>query len=120
MSTDASKAGAATTSQFTSGLVIGAVTIGVCLVFWGVFHARTSLMRVFQPRVELGAPDKRPNRLPNNPIGWWKTIFQVKDEHILYINGADAYFAVRYIKIFGVGLLGLCAFLSLAALIAPA
>lgn len=119
-STDANQANAATTSQFTSGLVIGAVTIGVCLVFWGIFHSRKSLIRVFQPRIELGAADKRPQKLPNSMIGWWKTIFQVRDEHILFINGADAYFAVRYLKVFGVGLLALCSFLSLAGLIAPA
>lgn len=119
-STDASSAKSATTAQFTSGLVIGAATIGVCFVFWGIFHARKSLIRVFQPRIELGAPDKRPQQLPNSPVGWWKTIFQVRDEHILTINGPDAYFAVRYLKVFGVGLLAFFSFLSLGGLIAPA
>ncbi|BEJ14084.1 hypothetical protein CspHIS471_0312580 [Cutaneotrichosporon sp. HIS471] len=120
MSTDAAAAKSATTAQFTSGLVIGAVTIGVCFVFWGAFHARKNLIRVFQPRIELGAPDKRPEKLPNNPLGWWKTIFQVRDEHIITVNGPDAYFAVRYLKIFGVCLLAFFSFLSLGGLVAPA
>lgn len=117
---DPDKVNAATTSQFTTGLVIGAITIGVCLVFWAIFHARKNLTRVFQPRTILGAPDKRPNRLPDGIFGWWKTIFKVNDEQILYINGADAYFAVRYLKVFGVFLLAVASFLSLAGLIAPA
>lgn len=120
MSTDADAAKSATTAQFTSGLVIGGITIGVCFVFWGALHARKSLIRVFQPRIELGAPDKRPQKLPSNPFSWWKTIFQVRDEHIITINGPDAYFVVRYLKVFGVGFLSLCTLLSCGGLIAPA
>lgn len=96
----------ATTGSFVSALVTGLITIGVCLLFWLVFHGRKSLYKVFQPRAALASPDEKPpTDLPANPISWWKRVFSLDDTEVLDLNGPDAYFFVRFLKIFGLYLL---------------
>ncbi|KAL7420554.1 phosphate metabolism protein 7 [Cryptotrichosporon argae] len=96
---------AATTGSFVSALVTGCITVGVCAVFWLAAHNRRSLRRVFQPRLELAPESKRPVELPDQPVGFWKTVYTLPDSDLISINGPDAYFFARFLKVFGLYML---------------
>ncbi|KAL1413095.1 phosphate metabolism protein 7 [Vanrija albida] len=114
----ADKAQSATTSQFTSALVTAAITVGVCLLFWLIFHSRKSLVRVFQPRTtDIKLAEERPETLPDNPVSWWRRVFSLDDFEVLELNGPDAYFFIRYIKVFGVYMLIPYTIIAIAALV---
>lgn len=107
----------ATTGSFVAALVTGCITVGVCLLFWLVFHNRKSLIRVFQPRTYLAPKEKRPEVLPGQPISWWRRVFSLDDSEVLQANGPDAYFFLRYVKIFGFYMLVPYFVLTFAALL---
>lgn len=92
---------ASSTPSFVSALVVAAITVGVCVVFWFVFFGRKQFQRVYQPRTLLAPLDKRAEPLPSQPHAWWKRVFTLNDDEILHLNGPDAYFFVRFIRIFG-------------------
>lgn len=105
------------TAQFVAALVTGCITVGVCVLFWLVFHYRKSLVRVFQPRTILAPEDKKPHPLPGQPVSWWRRVFSLDDSEVLQANGPDAYFFLRYVKIFGIYMLVPYFILTFAALL---
>jgi hypothetical protein len=90
-----------TTSSFLSALVVAGITVGGFSAAWLVLHSRPSLSKVFQPRVELAPEAKRPQPLPSGVVSFWKTVFKTPDAEIIGANGPDAYFFVRFLKVFG-------------------
>ncbi|KAF8335823.1 uncharacterized protein EI90DRAFT_3120088 [Cantharellus anzutake] len=106
-----------TTGQFTSALVIGLLAVAAFTGGWRLFYKRKRFRRVFQPRVELAVLGKQPHPLPDGVFSWWKTILETPDEMIIVTNGLDAYFFVRFIKVFGLYLLGPYAILTCAVLV---
>lgn len=107
----------ATTGSFVAALVTGCITVGVCVLFWLVMHNRKSLVRVFQPRTVV-APDGKPAEpLPGQPVSWWRKVFSLDDTNVLEANGPDAYFFLRYLKIFGLYMLIPYLFFTFAALL---
>ncbi|KAF8335819.1 uncharacterized protein EI90DRAFT_2912545 [Cantharellus anzutake] len=106
----------ATTAQFISALIVGLITVAVFTVAW--FLLRKRFRRVFQPRVDVTVPGKQPpDPLPDGVVSWWETILGTPDKAIIAANGLDAYFFVRFLKVFGLHLLGPFVFLSCAVLI---
>lgn len=95
----------ATTSSFVSALVVAGITVGAFSGVWLIMHGRSSLTRVFQPRVELAPAAKRPPALPSGLFAFWKTVWSTPDAEVIVANGPDAYFFVRFLKVFGVFLL---------------
>jgi len=92
---------AASTPSFVAALVTAAITVGGFLTFWLVFHGQKRYRRVFQPRTILAAPDRRADPLAGSPLAWFKRVFLMDDSEVLFLNGPDAYFFLRYIKVFG-------------------
>ena len=60
---------------------------------------------------------KRPSELPNGPLAFWRTVFKLPDHKLVVANGPDAYFFVRYLKIFGLYMLAPYVLLTCAVLI---
>lgn len=111
----------ATTSQFVTALITGLITVGVCAAFWFIFRNRKSLKRVFQPRTELAPEGKRPPaELPQGVFAYWLQIFSTPDREVLRINGPDAYFFVRYCKVFGMEMIAPYIFFTFAACVPAA
>jgi hypothetical protein len=48
---------------------------------------------------------KRPDELPSGIFPFWKRVLSTPDEEIIVANGPDAYFFVRFIKVFGLYML---------------
>jgi hypothetical protein len=102
------------TSSFVAAIVTACITVGGCVAFWLVFHGRKSLRRVYQPRTVLEPKTiSQFGQLPTQPIQWWHKIFTLDDKEVLYLNGPDAYFFLRFIKVFGLYLLVPYVFLTL-------
>lgn len=98
-------AGSSNTSTFVSAAVVAAITVGAFTAVWAILHARKQYKGVYQPRLELAPEGKRPKPLPNGIIAFWKGVLQTPDQDIIVANGLDAYFFVRFCKVFGVRLL---------------
>jgi calcium permeable stress-gated cation channel len=105
MSATGKDTNASTTPSFISALVVAAITVGAFTTVWLVLHSRKNLRRVFQPRVELAPESKRPQPLPDNLVGFWKGVFGTPDQDVIVANGLDAYFFVRFLKVFGMQML---------------
>jgi hypothetical protein len=95
----------ATTPSFIAAIVTAAITVGVFTTVWLVLHRSKRLREVFQPRVEKAPLSKKPPMLPDGPLAFWKTVFGLPDKEIIVANGPDAYFFVRYLKVFGIYML---------------
>lgn len=85
------------TSTFISAFVIGLVVLAVFIVIFLFLHNRAR--HVFQPRNVLAPPNKRAPDLPTHVIGWFTFIWREPDISILHINGPDAYFFVRFMRL---------------------
>jgi MFS superfamily sulfate permease-like transporter len=96
---------AATTPSFVAAIVTAAITVGVFTSVWLILHRSKKLREVFQPRVDRAPASKKPQALPDSPLSFWKTVFKLPDYEIIVANGPDAYFFVRYLKIFGLYML---------------
>jgi len=108
----------ATTPSFIAAIVVAAITVGAFTTVWLVLHRSKRLREVFQPRVEKAPLSKRPHQqLPDGPLAFWKTVFGLPDKEIIVANGPDAYFFVRYLKIFGLYMMGPYVLLTCAVLI---
>ncbi|KIR27474.1 hypothetical protein I307_05535 [Cryptococcus deuterogattii 99/473] len=94
-----------TTGSFVAALVVAGITVGGFSALWLVLHGRKDLQRVFQPRTILPPEGKRPQPLPSGIIAFWKTLFKTPDQDIIVSNGPDAYFYVRFLKVFGLQML---------------
>ncbi|KAL0240602.1 hypothetical protein I308_106400 [Cryptococcus tetragattii IND107] len=94
-----------TTGSFVAALVVAGITVGGFSTLWLVLHGRKDLQRVFQPRTILPPEGKRPQPLPSGIIAFWKTLFKTPDQDIIVSNGPDAYFYVRFLKVFGLQML---------------
>lgn len=104
--TTTSEVAGASTSTFVTALVTAAITCGVCLGFWLIFRNRKNLIRVFQPRSVLAEDDKKEEPMPTGIFSFWKTVFKsLDDTEVLRLNGPDAYFFVRYLKVIGLHLM---------------
>ena len=90
------------------------ITVGVLTSVWLLLHNRKNLHKVFQPRRELVPESKRPPELPTGTLSFWKTVWSLPDKEIIVANGLDAYLFLRYIKVFGVQMLGPYVILSIA------
>ncbi|WVR06572.1 hypothetical protein IAU60_003604 [Kwoniella sp. DSM 27419] len=95
----------ATTESFIAALAVAGATVGGLTVLWLVLHGRKTLHNVFQPRVQLAPKGKRPEPLPSGVFAYWKTVFKTADQDIITYNGPDAYFFVRFLKVFGLEML---------------
>ncbi|OCF37292.1 hypothetical protein I317_06862 [Kwoniella heveanensis CBS 569] len=95
----------ASTSSFVTALVVAGITVGAFTTLWVVLHSRKTLKRVFEPRVVLAPEGKRPTPLPSGIFAYWKTVFTTPDQDIIVSNGPDAYFFVRFLKVFGLEML---------------
>ncbi|WVQ84358.1 hypothetical protein IAT38_006510 [Cryptococcus sp. DSM 104549] len=93
------------TPSFLSALVVAGITVGAFSAVWLILHSRKSLQQVFQPRTVLPPEGKRPPVLPSNIFGFWKTVFGTPDTDIIVSNGPDAYFYIRFMKVFGLQML---------------
>ncbi|KAK4689011.1 calcium permeable stress-gated cation channel, partial [Tremellales sp. Uapishka_1] len=94
-----------TTGSFIAALVTAGITVGALSAFWLAFHGQKKLRRVYQPRIELAPASKRPAELPSGPIPFWRAVLATPDQEIIISNGPDAYFFVRFLKIFGIHML---------------
>lgn len=108
---------AATTPSFIAAIVTAAITVGALTTVWLVLHRSKRLREVFQPRVDKAPDAKKPQALPDSPLSFWRTVFKLPDYEIIVANGPDAYFFVRYLKIFGLYMLAPYVLLSCAVLI---
>ncbi|KAK8858828.1 hypothetical protein IAR55_003058 [Kwoniella newhampshirensis] len=95
----------ATTGSFVSALVVAGITVGAFTTVWLLLHGRGTLKRVYQPRVDLAPESKRPQSLPTGVVPFWRTIFATPDKDVIVSNGLDAYFYVRFLKVFGLQML---------------
>ncbi|WWD05285.1 hypothetical protein V865_003358 [Kwoniella europaea PYCC6329] len=96
----------ASTSSFVTALVTAGITVGALTAVWLILHNRQKLKRVFQPRSLLAPDAKRPPVLPSGIFGYWKTILiSTPDTDLIVSNGPDAYFFIRFIKVFGLKML---------------
>lgn len=112
------QANAASTGTFTAALVSAAIMVGACGLFWLIFHGSQKLVSVFQPRTtDIKLAEERPESLPSNPVSWWRRVFSLDDFEVLELNGPDAYFFVRYIKVFGIYLLAPLVVLAIGVLV---
>lgn len=107
----------ATTPSFVAAIITAAITVGVFTTVWLVLHSSKRLREVFQPRVDKAPKSKQPQELPDGPLAFWKTVFSLPDRAIIIANGPDAYFFVRYLKIFGLYMLAPYFFLTFVILI---
>ena len=107
----------ATTPSFIAAIVTASITVGALSAVWLLLHRSKRLQEVFQPRVEKAPLSKRPPMLPGGPVAFWKTVFSLPDKEIIVANGPDAYFFVRYLKIFGLYMMAPYVFLTCAILI---
>ncbi|ORY30595.1 hypothetical protein BCR39DRAFT_529076 [Naematelia encephala] len=105
MSATGKNPSSSTTPSFISALVVAGITVGVFTSLWLVLHSRRNLRRVYQPRVELAPESKRPEPLPSGVVSHWRTVFMQPDADIIIANGLDAYFFVRFLKVFGLQML---------------
>lgn len=96
---------ASTTPSFIAALVTAAITVGVFTTVWLVLHRSKKLREVFQPRSEKAPASKKPPLLPDGPLSFWRTVFSLPDREIIVANGPDAYFFVRFLKVFGLYML---------------
>jgi len=108
---------AATTPSFVAAAVVAGISLGAFTAVWLALHRSKRLEEVFQPRVEKAPLIKQPPRLPGGPLAFWKTVFSLPDKEIIVANGPDAYFFVRYLKIFGLYMMAPYVFLTCAILI---
>jgi hypothetical protein len=85
------------TSTFISAFVVGLVVFGVFVAIFFVLHNRAR--HIFQPRNVLAPPNKRAPDLPAQVLGWFSFIWREPDISVLHINGPDAYFFIRFIRL---------------------
>jgi len=111
---------AETTSSFVAALVTAGITVGVFTGIWLVLHGRKQLTKVFQPRTILAPDAQKPRPLPTGMFAWWKTIFTMPDQEIIVANGVDAYFFVRFLKVFGLQMMVPYVFFTFAVCIPAA
>ena len=107
----------ATTPSFIAAIVTAAITVGALTTVWLVLHRSKRLRDVFQPRVDKAPDVKKPPALPDSPLSFWRTVFKLPDYELIVANGPDAYFFVRYLKIFGLYMLVPYVLLTCAVLI---
>jgi hypothetical protein len=107
----------ATTPSFIAALVVAGITVGAFTTVWMVLHRSKRLREVFQPRVDKAPASKQPPALPDGPLAFWKTVWSLPDKELIVANGPDAYFFVRYLKVFGLYMLAPYFFLTFAILI---
>lgn len=96
---------ASSTPSFISALVVACITVGALSAVWFILHGRKNLRHVFQPRVDSAPKVKRPQMLPSGLFPFWTSVFAVPDKEIIVANGPDAYFFVRFLKVFGLHML---------------
>lgn len=85
------------TSTFISALVVGLVVLAVFVVVF--FFLRNRARHVFQPRNVLAPPNKRAPDLPTHIVGWFTSIWREPEISILHVNGPDAYFFIRFMRL---------------------
>ena len=85
------------TSTFISALVVGLVVFAVFFVVFLFLHNRAR--PIFQPRNTIAPPNKRAPDLPTHVIGWFTAICREPEITILRINGPDAYFFIRFMRL---------------------
>ncbi|WWC88432.1 uncharacterized protein L201_003343 [Kwoniella dendrophila CBS 6074] len=94
------------TPQFVTALVTAAITVGALTALWLLLHKNEKFRKVFQPRRVLSPDGKKPAELPSGVFSFWRTIlFNTPDTDIIISNGPDAYFFLRFIKVFGLKML---------------
>jgi calcium permeable stress-gated cation channel len=85
------------TSTFISAFVVGLVTLAVFLAIFFALYSRAR--SVFQPRNVLAPPSKRAPDLPTHLVGWFTFIWREPEISVLHINGPDAYFFLRFMRL---------------------
>ena len=82
---------------FISALVLNLAIAGI--EFGAFLLIRNGFPRIYQPRVDLPAEDKRSKPLPRNPFHLVPAILFANDEDIVRTNGLEAYLFVRFLKL---------------------
>lgn len=82
---------------FISALVLNLAIAGI--EFGAFLLIRNGFPRIYQPRVDLPAEDKRSKPLPRNPFHLIPAILFANDEDIVRTNGLEAYLFVRFLKL---------------------
>lgn len=85
------------TSTFVSALVVGLIVFAVFFALFLFLHNRAR--PIFQPRNTLAAPNKRAPDLPTHVVGWFTAILREPEISVLHINGPDAYFFIRFMRL---------------------
>ena len=105
MSATTADTSTSSTPQFVAALVVAAATVAGFTAAWMVLVRQKRFSAVFNPRGALAPEGKKPIPLPNNIVGFWRTIFSIPDTDIIIANGPDAYLFVRFLKVFGLEML---------------
>lgn len=85
------------TSTFVSALVVGLVVFAVFFIVFLFLHNRAR--PTFQPRNTIAPPNKRAPDLPAHVVGWFTAIWREPEITVLHINGPDAYFFIRFLRL---------------------
>ncbi|EIN13115.1 DUF221-domain-containing protein [Punctularia strigosozonata HHB-11173 SS5] len=87
----------ATIPSFLSALTFGVAVFIACITIFYCLH--TKYRNIYQPRTFLTPVHKRPRPLPLSFFPWFAALARARDAHILAMNGPDAYFFVRFIRL---------------------
>ncbi|EIN09034.1 DUF221-domain-containing protein [Punctularia strigosozonata HHB-11173 SS5] len=97
MSATSKDTSTATTPSFLSALVVGVVVFAVYMIAFFLLHGR--YRHIYQPRTLLAPVSKRPPELPPGFFAWFGAIARAPDILVFDMNGPDAYFFVRFIRL---------------------
>lgn len=88
-------------SQFVSALIPNLVIFAVFILLFVYFRKRQR--RVYEPRVvvETVPNDIRPDETPRGAFSWISYVLGKSERFIIQQAGADGYFFIRYLYIFG-------------------
>ena len=94
-STDISNAASASTSTFVTALVFNAAVFGAEIAAFTL--ARPYFPAIYQPRTYVPPEEKRSPSL-NHKVFWPISVFKADFRRVKDVNGLDAYFYVRFLR----------------------
>ncbi|KIP07239.1 hypothetical protein PHLGIDRAFT_30114 [Phlebiopsis gigantea 11061_1 CR5-6] len=93
-------ASSASTSTFTAALVFNAAVFGAEIAVFTL--VRPYFPAIYQPRTYVPPEDKRIHNLTNNIFLWPVAVFRADYTRIKDVNGLDAYFFVRFLRMIAI------------------
>jgi len=94
---DISKAGTATTATFETALAFNAIVFGIEIVAFTLL--RPYFKAVYEPRTVTPVDDERVAPFNAGLFTWPITLFKQDYQEIQHVNGPDAYFFVRFLRV---------------------